>query len=327
MPAAVVAIGNDEPSGSNATVTSETESGMEMTYDKNYNTLAPFLPFEMKLDINKELKIKKTDDRKYYNHIPTPWSVELSAVGLRAKNTITPKTKDTLALRLLESGKSDWETSVGWGLNTRLIYDLNERFTISAGIGYSQRKESFDVVFSEFKQELIYDSLVYYILFPFLAPQAVTAIDSTIFNSTHLHDINHRFTYHTLTLTAGAGYSIPFGRFRLEPGVNVNIDFYNTVNGSSNLNPSYTETKGDDYFEQSIQFGISGNLQLGYLLNEKITIFLNPAYRYNFSSLKTSPAFYDIKNNYLSLGCGIRYSIFKRQAAKVNMNGSEIVNQ
>ena len=293
-------------------------------YDILY-TPVPALPYESNFEIKQQLRIIKPDTRPLYMHRPTPFSIEISAVYNNINQSLKSSAEDTLALRLFESGKASMDISGGWGMNGILLYALNEKLTVSAGIGFSKHNESMQMNFVDYKKEMFVDSLVYYILFPFLPPLQVVEYDSTIFYIPQQHDINHQLTFKTFSFNAGVGYSIPVGTFNIEPGVNFIVDLFTQVSGNSNFNPAYSEVKGNDYYDQSIQYGISANLLLGYSASEKITIFVNPAYRYDFTSLKTNPSFYKNRNNVMSVGCGVRYAIFKKHNVKINMSGPDIV--
>ncbi len=325
-PADQLSQSNSETIGLYASIRQKNESGNIYNYDL-LNVPAPSLPYESHYEISQQLRIIKPDKRPLYMHRPTPFSIEISAAISGFNQNIKSSTDDTLALRLFETGKASMNSPAGWGMNARVLYALSEKLSIGAGIGYSKREESMRMVFTDYTKEMSIDSIIYYILFPFHPPEQVIEIDSTIFYSEHQHDINHKLTFKSFTFNAGVGYSIPIGAFYVEPGVNVSVDLFTQVDGNSNFNSTYTETKGSNYYNHSVQYGIAGNVLLGYSVSEKITVFINPSYRYDFTSMKTTPSFYDVKYNRMSLGCGIRYSIFKKQEIKRNVSGPDIVKR
>jgi len=285
----------------------------------NYDLLftpAPSLPYTSSATIHPQLKIMKPDKTEFDPHTPTPYGIEVIASMLMGYSSITSATSDTMAIRILNSlSDSDFE-SKGFEVGAKFLYAINNKFTISAGLEYSQRKQNFNFDFQEFYDELNVDTIKYYILFPFSPPLLVTEYDSSIAHLSRMHAIKHDVIFKTASVSFDVRYNIPAGSFLIEPLAGIAMDVYSTVDGTTNFNTQFEERKGEDHFDSNFQARVKGGLKLGYVLNEKYNVFVQSEYQYGLTSTDTKEAFYSEKTNLLSLGAGIRYTIFKSQATK-----------
>ena len=111
-------------------------------------------------------------------------------------------------------------------------------------------------------------------------------------------DIDHHLVFKAVSLSAGIGYQVPAGRLLIEPKVGVVADLFSTTGGTTNFNARFEEEKGKSHFDNSMQFRITGGLQLGYSLNEKYNVFVHSEYQQALTEINTSEKFYSEKNQH-----------------------------
>ena len=284
-------------------------------YDILY-TPVPSLPYNEKIVLKQQIRIMKPDQTEFDPHTPSGFGVEIVVSKLQGYASVSKTTTDTMQIRLLNSlGDSDVNSS-GFDIAVLGTYALNTKFKLRAGIHYAQRKQEFSFEFNEYYNQLDIDTIQYYILFPFSPPQLVTRYDSTILHLSRTHHIDHQLIFKAVSVSADICYQLPAGRFLIEPQAGIIADVYSTTGGSTNFNSRFEERDGDSHFDNSIQLRAKGGLQIGYSLSEKYNVFVHSEYQLGLSAVKTSEEFYEEKTNVLSVGAGVRYTIFKSQAAK-----------
>lgn len=297
----------------------KTESNADVIY--NYDHLyypVISLPYTEKDFTRPPTKIIQKDTLELISHIPTKFSLEIVASQVNFYSTTTPETDDTLANRLLNSRPEESPASKGIDIGIKVKYSLNKRFSVSAGLNYSNRKEEFNFNFTDYYKYTHIDTIQYFILFPFSSPELVTEFDTTILNKSRSIPIQHDINFHVVSLSGEIRYVIPVGRFVIEPQVGLILDLFSQKKGTTNFNPEYENVSGNNYYKQGMQTRIKGGIQLGYALGEKFELLINSEFQYALSKVETSQPFYSEKINRISFGAGVRYNIFKAQAAKSN---------
>ncbi len=249
-----------------------TNSELIYNYDHLYNP-AISLPYTEKDFIKQPTKIIKKDSLALTTHIPTKYSLELSASQVYYYSTISSQTTDTTANRLLNAKTQESPSSKGVDVGLKLRYSLKKHFSLAAGINYSTRKEEFAFSFTEYYKEISIDTINYFILFPFSPPLLVTEYDSLLINRSRNIPIKHDITYNVISFSCEIRYEIPMGRFVVEPQAGFIIDIFSQKKGTSNFNSNFENVNAKDYYKQNIQTRIKGGLQFSYSLGEKIDIF------------------------------------------------------
>ncbi|HMT30552.1 MAG TPA: hypothetical protein PKD91_14850 [Bacteroidia bacterium] len=274
------------------------------------------LPFTNDSIFTQHIKTIPPSVVEFDPHEATSFSFELFVSRVMYDNQRSSDSNDTLAARLLNARDQIENKISGLEAGIKILYALNTKFTAGIGLNYATRTDEFHFHFTDYYKTLEIDTIQYYILFPFSPPLLMTEIDSSIITASATIPINHKITYHTFSVSAELRYAVPLRRFLIEPMIGLNADVYTDLNGETNFNTKYLQTSGEEHFQKSLQTRVKGGIQAGYLLNEKINVFINSEYQYGLNSMVTSDEFYKEKNNRLSIGVGIKYNFFKKQAAK-----------
>lgn len=306
-------------SGNTNIYSGKTESNADLIY--NYDHLyypVISLPYTEKDFTKQPTKIFKKDSLELITHIPSKFSLELYASQVYFYSKISSGTGDTLANRLLNSRPEESLDSKGIDIGIKVKYSLNKRFSVSAGLNYSNRNEEFNFNFTDYYKSTQIDTIQYFVLFPFSTPLLVTDYDSTILTKSRVIPIQHDINFNVISLSGEIRYEIPVGRFVIEPQVGLIMDLFSQKKGNTNFNPEFENVSGKDYYKQNMQTRIKGGIQLGYSLGEKIDLLFNSEYQYALNKMETSQPFYTEKINRISFGAGVRYNIFKSQATKAN---------
>ncbi|MBL0342797.1 MAG: autotransporter outer membrane beta-barrel domain-containing protein [Bacteroidetes bacterium] len=225
-------------------------------------------------------------------------------------------TKDTLAIRLFNEQQAASTSIQGYQSGLKLLYTLNKNITVGAGISYSKVKEEFSFQFTEYYKQLNIDTVQYYILFPFSPPIQITEYDSTLITKTNNLLIQQTHTYETFYFNTDIRYTLPVGRFTAEPQLGVSAALYNKIKGSTNYTSNFEELQGGSVFNKSAEVTISGVLQIGYSINEKLSLFAHSGYSYSLNPMKTSALFYTQKTNKLMVGAGVKINFLKSRQQK-----------
>lgn len=283
----------------------------------NVNLIHPLVYFPNDEKPVRNVETTKKQITEFNNHLPGKWSFEAGAGVCFSKETISASTSDTAISRLINQMNNDLKPATGWQLHAGLIRQLNNHFSLSANIGFTQIKNSSTTTFNEYYKITEYDTISYPILFPFSPPLIFTDIDSTVISKSTVHVIHHQPALTSLSVGSSIHYSLPVNNFLIEPHAGIRFRVIQSVRGESALNSEYTLKAAEKYYKTGISPSVVAGLNLGYSVSEKVSAFFQPSYEYNIGNQAKKESDYQSKISYLSMGIGIRYTFFRNEAAEI----------
>jgi Outer membrane protein beta-barrel domain len=254
------------------------------------------------------------------------FSVEIAAAYLFPGLNYDVVSSDTMEIRMYDALQTGSYRSNGYSIGLSGNIRLGNRWSAGAGLAFVQQQESASFVFNESYYFNMIDSLQYYILYPFTPPVLVTDYDTILSTASELHQMKHDITFRSATISVYARYTIPLGRFTLEPEAGAGAAIFTSIKGTSNLNKEFGTKTDNDIFESNSEIHLNAAFGLAYSCSERLALFLRSGYTFGLTSFAGSNLA-AVSGNQFSAGAGLRWNFFSNQATKSTSSGSDIVKQ